>query len=130
MRVLQPAGWMRPKGYSNAIEAKGRMIFLAGQVGWDENQRFLSHDLLGQFDQVLKNTIALLKEGGAGPEHVVRMTWYITDLHAYRAAGPELGTTYRKYMGKNFPVMAVVGVDGLVEPEALIEIETTAVVPE
>lgn len=130
MKALLPPGWPRPKGYANGISARGRMIFTAGVVGWDEQERFASSDLVGQFRQVLLNTLAILREGGAGAEHVVRMTWYVTDRGDYAAHARQIGETYRELMGKNFPAMAVVEVAGLMEPEARIEIETTAVVPE
>lgn len=127
-RSLLPPGWPRPKGYANGIAAEGRLVFTAGVVGWDENERFAAVDVAGQFRQVLVNTLAILGQGGAGPEHVVRMTWYVTDRDAYVAALPEIGAHYRELMGRNFPAMAVVEVARLVEPAALIEIETTAVV--
>ena len=130
MKVLQPPGWPRPKGYANGISARGRMIFTAGVVGWDEQERFAASDLVGQFRQVLLNTLAILSEDGAGPEHVARMTWYVTDRGDYVAHAREIGAVYRELMGKSFPAMAVVEVAGLVEPEARIEIETIAVVPE
>ncbi len=130
MKALLPPGWPRPKGYANGISARGRMIFTAGVVGWDVEERFTACDLLGQFRQVLLNTLAILQEDGAGPEHVVRMTWYVTDRGDYVAHAGQIGAIYRELMGKNFPAMAVVEVAGLVEPEARIEIETTAVVPE
>ncbi|GIX16734.1 MAG: enamine deaminase RidA [Rhodothalassiaceae bacterium] len=128
-QVLLPPGWERPQGYANGIAASGRLVFVAGQVGWDRAGRF-APDFAGQFRQTLENTLAVLAEAGAGPEHVVRMTWYVTDLAAYRAALPEIGRIYRALMGRNYPAMAVVEVSGLVEPEALLEIETTAVVPD
>lgn len=130
MRALLPPGWPRPKGYSNAISAKGRMIFTAGVVGWNEEERFVARDLPGQFRQVLLNTLAILAEDGAGPEHVVRMTWYVTDRTEYLRNLREIGAVYKELMGKNFPAMAVVQVASLVEEAAFIEIETTAVVPE
>ncbi len=130
MRALLPPGWPRPKGYANAISAKGRLIATAGVVGWTAEERFETDDLAGQFRQVLVNTLAILAEDGAGPEHIVRMTWYVTDLPAYRASLAEIGAAYRELVGKNFPAMAVVGVTALVEPRAKIEIETLAVVPE
>jgi enamine deaminase RidA (YjgF/YER057c/UK114 family) len=130
MKTLQPPGWPRPKGYANGVSARGRMIFTAGVVGWDEQERFAASDLVGQLRQVLLNTNAILHEDGAGPEHVVRMTWYVTDRGDYVAHAREIGAVYRELMGKHFPAMAVVEVAGLVEPEARIEIETTAVVPE
>ncbi len=127
---LLPPGWPRPKGYANGIAASGRIIFTAGVVGWDAEERFVSDDVAGQFRQVIENTLAILREGGAGPEHIVRMTWYVTDRDAYVAALPEIGAHYRELIGRNFPAMAVVEVSRLVEPKALIEIETTAVVPQ
>ena len=130
MKVLQPPGWPRPKGYSNGISAKGRMIFTSGIVGWDENESFPSHRLHEQFAQVLRNTLAILAEGGAGPEHVVRMTCYIVDRADYLRSRDEIGTAWREIMGRNFPTMALVEVSGLVETAALVEIEATAVVPE
>ncbi len=130
MRALLPPGWPRPKGYSNGITARGRLVFTAGVVGWDEGERFAAGDLVGQFRQVLANTLAILAEAQAGPEHIVRMTWYVTDVATYRASLGEIGAVYRELVGKYFPAMAVVEVSGLVEPEALIEIETIAMVPE
>lgn len=130
MKTLLPPGWPRPKGYSNGISARGRMIFTAGVVGWDEQERFVGEDMAGQLRQVLLNTLAILKEGGAGPEHVVRMTWYVTSRDEYLREITRIGATYRELMGKHFPAMAVVQVAGLVEPAARIEIETTAVVPD
>ena len=130
MKALLPPGWPRPKGYSNAISARGRTIFTAGVVGWDEEERFVAPDLPGQFRQVLKNILALLAEDGAGPEHIVRMTCYVTDVAAYRAGLAEIGAAWRELIGRHFPAMAVVEVSSLVEPEAMIEIEATAVVPE
>jgi enamine deaminase RidA (YjgF/YER057c/UK114 family) len=130
MKELLPPGWPRPKGYANGIAARGRMIFTAGVVGWDEQEHFVSENLVGQFRQVLLNTIAILAEGGAGPEHVVRMTWYVTDRQDYVRNIAEIGAIYRELMGKCFPTMAVVQVAGLVDPAARVEIETTAVVPD
>jgi len=130
VKALLPRGWPRPKGYSNGISARGRMIFTAGVVGWDEQERFVAEDTAGQFRQVLLNTLAILKEGGAGPHHIVRMTWYITDRDEYMRDIARIGATYRELMGKHFPAMAVVQVAALVEPAARIEIETTAVVPD
>jgi enamine deaminase RidA (YjgF/YER057c/UK114 family) len=120
---LLPKGWPRPKGYSNGVSASGRMIFTAGVVGWDEQERFAARDMAGQFAQVLRNTLAILAEDGAGPEHIVRMTCYVTSCDDYVAALPEIGTAWRETMGRNFPAMAV-------EREARVEIETTAMVPE
>ena len=129
METLLPPGWQRPKGYANGIKASGQMIFVAGQIGWDENERFLCDTITGQFEQVIKNTLAVLKAGGAGPEHIVRMTWYVTDRQAYKNNIRDIGRIYRDYIGKNFPAMAVVEVSGLIEDKALIEIETTAILP-
>ncbi|HWA02680.1 MAG TPA: RidA family protein [Rhizomicrobium sp.] len=129
MRVLQPAGWARPRGYANGIEAQGRLVFVAGQIGWDRDQRFVAKDFAGQFEQALNNILAVLREAGAGPEHVVRMTWFITDKRSYIAASKEVGEIYRRTMGRNFPAMSVVQVTALIEDEALVEIEATAVLP-
>lgn len=130
MRELLPPAWPRPKGYANGIAARGTMIFTAGVVGWDEQEHFVSENLVGQFRQVLLNTLAILREGGAGPEHIVRMTWYVTDRQDYVRNIAEIGAIYRELMGKCFPTMAVVQVAGLVDPAARVEIETTAVVPD
>lgn len=127
-KPLQPPDWPRPKGYSNGISARGRMIFTAGVVGWDAEEKFVSPDLAGQFRQILENTLAILAVDNAGPEHIVRMTWYVTSRDEYLALLPEIGAAYRDLIGKNFPAMAVVEVRGLVEAEAKIEIETIAVV--
>ena len=130
MRALQPPGWPRPKGYSNGISASGRLIVSAGVVGWDDQERFVSNTLAGQFAQVLKNIVAILEEDGAGPEHIVRMTAYVTDIEAYRASLGDIGTAWKEIIGRNYPAMALVAVSSLVEPQALIEIEAMAVVPE
>jgi len=127
MKHLLPAGWPEPRGYANGIEAEGRQVFVAGMIGWDEQGRF-ADGFAGQLKKTLENTLAVLAEANAGPGDVVRMTWYVTDLDAYRDNLREIGAAYRDVMGKNFPAMAVVGVTGLVEREALVEIETTAVV--
>lgn len=128
-KTLLPPGWKRPRGYANGVSASGRMVFTAGVVGWDENERFVASDLAGQFRQVLVNTLAILAEGGAGPEHIVRMTWYVTSREDYTAGLPEIGTAYRELIGRNYPAMTVVEVAALVEVEAKVEIETIAVVP-
>ena len=130
MRALQPPGWPRPKGYVNGIEARGRLVFVAGQIGWDESGAFPSGDLAGQVRQVLANVVAVLAEAGAGPEHVVRLTWYVTDRDEYLASLKEIGAAYREVMGRAYPAMAVVAVAGLVEASAKVEIEATAVVPD
>jgi enamine deaminase RidA (YjgF/YER057c/UK114 family) len=130
VKILHPPGWPRPKGYANGVSARGRMIFTAGVVGWNEEERFAASDLAGQFRQILVNILAILAEDGAGPEHVVRMTCYVTSRDEYVAGAGEIGAAWRELMGRNFPAMAVVEVSALVEPEAKIEIEATAVVPE
>jgi len=128
MKTLLPEGWSRPKGYSNGVSAKGRLIFTSGQVGWNADEKFEAKDLVGQVRQTLENTLAVLKEGGAGPEHIVRMTWYITDKQDYLDNLKDIGAAYRDVVGKNFPAMALVEVKGLLEDDAKVEIETTAVV--
>ena len=128
--ILLPPGWPRPKGYANGIAAHGRLVVTGGVVGWDEGEKFVAETMAGQFRQVLLNTLAILREGGAGPEHVVRMTWYVTGIAEYRASLAEIGAAWRELMGLNYPAMAVVEVTALVEPAARIEIETTAVVPD
>ena len=128
-RTLQPAGWPRPKGYSNGVTASGRLVFVAGQIGWDEREQIVSDDFGEQFRQVLANTLAVLGEAGAGPEHITRMTWFITSRDEYLAAQAALGAAWKALMGRNYPTMSVVIVSGLVEARAKVEIESTAVVP-
>ncbi len=130
MKVLQPPRWPRPKGYSNGISARGRMIFSAGVVGWDETETFVSDTLPGQFAQALQNIVAILAEDGAGPEHIGRMTFAVVDIHAYRGSLEQIGEAWKQIIGRHYPAMALVEVRALVEPEALVEIEATAVVPE
>jgi enamine deaminase RidA (YjgF/YER057c/UK114 family) len=130
MRSLLPPGWPRPKGYANGIAARGRLVFTAGVIGWDETERLVSDTLAGQFEQILRNTLAILAEDGAGPEHIVRMTWYVTDRDDYVSHLTEIGAAWRRVIGKHYPCMAVVAVSALVEPAARIEIETTAVIPD
>lgn len=130
MKRLQPPGWPRPKGYSNGIEAKGRLVFTAGLIGWDEEEKLVSPGLAGQFERILENLRAVLAEAGAGPEHVVRMTWYVTDIDEYRSSLAAIVAAWRAHFGRHYPCMAVVAVPALVEPGARIEIEATAVVPE
>ena len=127
MRFLQPEGWPRPKGYANGVAAEGRMVFVAGQIGWDAEGRF-PEGLAAQLRQTLENTVAVLAEGGASPTDIVRMTWYVTDRDAYDADLAGIGTAYRDVIGRHYPAMAVVQVVGLMEREAMIEIETTAVI--
>jgi enamine deaminase RidA (YjgF/YER057c/UK114 family) len=129
MRILQPPGWPRPRGYANGVAAEGRLVFVAGQIGWDESGAVVSDDLVIQLKRTLANTLAVLREAGAGPEHVARMTWYVTDKREYLARAREIGAAYRALMGRHYPAMAVVEVKGLIEERATIEIETTAVVP-
>ena len=129
MMILKPDGWPRPKGYSNGVAVDaGRLVFVAGQVGWDPSGEFRSDDLVEQFRQTLENTLAVMAEAGAGPEHMVRMTWYITDREEYLSRLPEFGSVYRTLMGKNYPAMACVEVKSLMEKRAKIEIETTCVI--
>ena len=130
MKALLPPGWPRPKGYANAISARGRVIVTAGLIGWDEQERFVAADLAGQFRQILKNLLLILAEDEAGPEHIVRMTWYVTNVAEYRAGLKEIGSAWRELIGRHFPAMVVVQVGALVEPQAKIEIETMAIVPE
>jgi enamine deaminase RidA (YjgF/YER057c/UK114 family) len=125
-RVLQPPGWPQPKGYANGMKARGEMVFVGGMVGWDANGRF-PDGFVAQARQTLENIVAVLAEGGAKPEHLVRLTWYVVDMDEYRDALAELGAVYRKVMGTHFPAMALVEVRRLVEPRARVEIEATAV---
>ena len=128
-QVLLPAGWKRPSGYSNGIAAQGRLVFVAGQIGWDENYTFADESMAGQVAQTLRNTIAVLAEANAEPQHIVRMTWYITSRSEYLAQRDEIGKAWMEIIGKHFPAMAVVEVSALIECTAKVEIETTAVVP-
>ena len=129
MRIVQPEGWPRPRGYANGIVAEGRVLFVSGQVAWDENERFHSDDLVAQVRQALKNVLTMLAAGGAKPEHVARMTWYITDKREYLRRGKEIGTVYRELMGTHYPTMSMVQVSALMEDRAQVEIEVTAVIP-
>ena len=126
--VLQPPGWARPRGYANGIAAEGRQVFVSGQVGWDGEQRFASDDFAAQTRQALANVVAVLACAGARPEHLVRLTWYVTSRDEYNASLVEIGAAYRELIGRNFPAMSVVVVAGLLEPRAKVEIEATAVV--
>jgi len=128
MRALEPPGWPRARGYAHGIEASGRLVFTAGQIGWDPSGSF-APDFAGQVRQALENVVAVLAEAGAGPEHVVRLTWYVTSREEYLEAQKEIGAAYREVMGRHFPAMAVVIVAGLVEAQAKVEIEATAVLP-
>ena len=130
MEILQPKGWKRPSGYANGVVASGRMVAVAGQVGWDPHTAaFESDDLAAQVKQALANVVAVLRQGGAEPRHVVRLTWYITDREAYREQSRAVGEAYRELFGKHYPAMTLVVVAGLLEPRAKVEIEATAVVP-
>jgi enamine deaminase RidA (YjgF/YER057c/UK114 family) len=130
MQTLQPPGWAKPKGYSNGIVTKGRIVFVAGQVGWNAQEKFETSDFAGQARQALKNIVAILAEAGARPEHICRMNWYVGDSKEYNASLKELGTAYREVIGRNFPVMTALQVAGFVEAGAKLEIEVTAVLPE
>ena len=130
MEVLQPEGWAKPRGYANGIAASGRMVFVSGMIGWDADGVFHTDDFAGQVRQALENIVAVLAAGGAKPEHIVRMTWYVLDKKEYVAAYPEIGAAYRELIGRHYPTMSAVQVAGLVEDRARVEIEVTAVVPE
>ncbi len=129
MEFLQPEGWARAKGYANGVVAEGRLIILGGQIGWNSNQVFESDEFIPQFRQTLTNIVTLLGEAGAGPENLVRLTWFITDRDAYLNSQKAMGEVYRDIMGRNYPAMSVVQVVRLIEARALIEIEATAVLP-
>ena len=130
MNILNPPNWPRPRGYSNGISAKGRIVVTGGIVGWDENENFVKQDIAGQAAQAFKNIVLILAEGGAKPENIVRMTWYITDKIGYINSQKLIGESYRKNFGKHFPAMAVVEVASLMEEEAKLEIEVMAIVDE
>ena len=130
MKTLQPPGWAPAKGYANGIAARGTQIFVGGQIGWNALQQFESDDFIAQTAQALRNIVAVLQEAGAGPEHMVRMTWYIVDREEYNARLKELGQVYREVMGRHFPAMSCVQVVALMEARAKVEIEVTAVLPD
>ena len=130
MRVLQPPGWPRPRGYANGVTARGQLVFVAGMIGWDADGVFHTDDVAGQVRQALSNVVAVLTEAGARPEHIVRMTWYVTDVDAYSKATPEIGAAFREVIGSFNAAMSVVQVCRLVEERAKVEIEVTAVIPE
>ena len=130
MQVLLPPGWPRPRGYANGVTAKGRMVFVAGMIGWDAQGVFHTDDMAGQVRQALENVVAVLTEGGAKPEHIVRMTWYVTDKKEYVAAYPEIGRAFKELIGSFNAAMTAVEVAALVEDRAKVEIEVTAVVPD
>lgn len=127
---LHPPGWLAPKGYANGVAARGTLIFTGGQIGWNAQQQFESDDFIAQTRQTLLNVRAVLAAGGAGPEHLVRLTWYLLDRKEYQARLQELGAVYREVLGKNYPAMACVQVAGLIEERARVEIEATAVLPD
>ncbi len=130
MQVLLPPGWPRPKGYANGVSASGRMVFVAGMVGWDAHGVFHTDDMAGQVQQALDNVVAVLREGGALPQHIVRMTWYVTDKREYLAASAEIGRIFRATIGSFSMAMTAVEVSALIEDRAKVEIEVTAIVPE
>ncbi|MEX5747815.1 RidA family protein [Massilia sp. X63] len=130
MDILQPPGWVRPKGYANGIAVRGRQVYVSGMIGWDAEGRFHTDDFVGQARQALDNVLAVLREAGAGPEHIVRMTWYVLDRREYLEAGAALGAAYRDVIGRNYPAMSAVQVAALMEERARVEIEVTAVIPD
>ncbi|WP_332876964.1 RidA family protein [Massilia sp. S19_KUP03_FR1] len=130
MDFLHPAGWPRAKGYSNGVAARGRTLHISGMVGWDADCQFYSDDFTDQAHQALLNIVAVLAEGGAGPEHIVRLTWYVVDRAEYLAAGKALGVAYRAVMGRHYPAMSALQVAGLMEARARVEIEATAMIPD
>lgn len=129
IKNLQPPTWAPPKGYSNGLLCEGKLLFVAGQIGWDAQQQLVSRDFADQTAQALRNIVAILKEGGAQPQHIVRMTWYVTDKQAYLAAQTAIGVAYREIIGRHFPAMTLVQIVDLLETGALVEIEATAVIP-
>ena len=130
MDILQPPGWVRPRGYSNGIAARGRTVCVSGMIGWDAQGQFHTDDFAGQTRQALQNIVDVLAEAGAKPEHIVRMTWYVTDKKEYVAAYKEIGVAYRELIGKHYPTMTAVQVMALIEDRAKVEIEVTAIVPD
>ena len=129
MQILQPPSWAKPRGFANGIAASGKLVFIAGQVGWTGEAKWEARDFAGQFRQTLKNIVEVLAQAGGKPEHIVRLTWYVIDKKEYLSSLNEVGAAYRELMGRHYPTMAVVQVSGLVEDEARLEIEATAVVP-
>ncbi len=128
-KIVQPDGWKEPKGYANGVLAQGATLYIGGQIGWNANQVFEAKDFVGQMEQALKNIAAVLEAAGGKPEHLTRLTWYVIDKQEYLAKQREVGQAYRAVLGKNFPAMTMVVVSALVEDEALLEIEGTAVIP-
>jgi len=129
VRALHPAGWAPSKGFSNGIAAEGRQVFVAGQIGWNAQQEIVSDDFVAQVDQALRNIVEILAEAGARPEHLVRLTWYVTDKREYLARAREVGQAYQNVIGRHYPAMTLVQVAALLEERAKVEIESTAVVP-
>ena len=129
MQTLQPPGWTRPRGFANGVAARGTLVFIAGQVGWTGQGEWRERSFAGQFRQALENIVTVLRQANGRPEHIVRLTWYVLDKKEYLAALKEVGAVYRELMGKHYPTMAVVQVSGLVEDQARLEIEATAVIP-
>ena len=129
LRILHPDGWAPPKGYANGVLASGRQLHVAGQIGWDAEQRIVPGGLVPQARQALENIVAVLASGGARPEHLVRLTWYLTDRAAYLAASKELGAVYREVIGRHYPAMTAIEVSSLMEADAVVEIEATAMIP-
>jgi enamine deaminase RidA (YjgF/YER057c/UK114 family) len=130
LRLIKPEGWPTPKGYSNAIAGRGRLVFVAGQVGWRPDEQWETDDFAGQLRQALRNTVAILAAAGARPDHVVRMTWYVVDKKEYLAARAGIGACWREIMGRHFPALTLIEVAGLVEDRARLEVETTALIPD
>ena len=129
MKHLQPADWKRPRGYSNGVEASGRFVFVSGMIGWDAQEKFVAQDFVGQVRQALQNAVLVLAEAGAKPEHIVRMTWFVVDKNEYIRAYEQVGVVYREIIGRHYPAMTAVQVTGLIEDEARVEIDVTAVIP-
>ncbi|MGA8103015.1 MAG: RidA family protein [Candidatus Acidiferrales bacterium] len=129
MKYLQPADWKRPRGYSNGIAATGRFVFVSGMIGWDAQEKFVAQDLVGQVRQALQNVVLVLAEADAKPEHIVRMTWFVVDKSEYINAYEQVGVVYREIIGRHYPAMTAVQVVGLIEDQARVEIDVTAVVP-
>jgi enamine deaminase RidA (YjgF/YER057c/UK114 family) len=128
VKILQPPGWAPPRGYANGVAAAGRQVYVGGQIGWDANQRIVSDDFTAQARQALANIVAVLTAAGAKPEHLVRLTWYVTSRDEYNAALAGIGAAYRELIGRHYPAMSLVVVAGLLEPRATVEIEATAVI--
>jgi enamine deaminase RidA (YjgF/YER057c/UK114 family) len=129
MKYLQPADWVRPKGYSNGVAATGRFVFVSGMIGWDAQEKFVAKDFAGQVRQALQNAVQVLAEAGAKPEHIVRMNWFVVDKNEYISAYEQVGVVYREIIGRHYPAMTAVQVAGLIEDEARVEIDVTAVIP-